>query len=122
VRGDVHASRVQFKMTEPAQDRSFDAVRPTALYVPLIIASLDQLVRQSPSRVGDTTRVLTANFRHADTTTAVITRISANSVRVRNPNEEILVRISDQLGILGGTTTPTGSGSSGIQWVLVRQR
>jgi hypothetical protein len=91
---------VYFKTSAPAQEKNFDAAVPVALYVPHFVGSLDQLVRASPSRVGDSTRVLTANFRHADSATVVITRIATDSIRVGHPNVEIRFRISDHLEVL----------------------
>lgn len=118
----ISASRVRMRTTEPARERSFEVAGPTALHVPLFVASLDQLVRLAPSRVGDSTRVLVANFRHADTATFVVTRVSPDSVGVRHPNVETRVHVSDRLEILGGTTAPAGSRSAPTRWVVVRQR
>lgn len=121
-RADLRASRVELRTTEPARERSFDIVGPTALFVPAFIASLDQVVRMAPARAGDSTRVLLANFRHADTTTGVISRISADSIRVSHPNVELRVHVSDRLEILGGTTTPGGSPRAATRWVVVERR
>lgn len=118
---EVHASRVHFRTTEPTQERSVDALAPTALYVPLFVGALEQLVRLAPSRVGDSTRVLLANFRRAEMETGVIIRLAPDSISIWHPNFQVRVHVSDQLAILGGTTTPTGAGSVATRWALVRQ-
>jgi pimeloyl-ACP methyl ester carboxylesterase len=118
--GEVDASHVRLQTTAPAAEHFFQVSGPTALYVPMFVAPLDQLVRMAPSRVGDSTRVLLANFRRADTSTMVVTRISPDSIRVGHPRFEVRVHVSEKLDIIGGTTTLTGSPAS--KWLLVRQR
>jgi hypothetical protein len=118
--GEIDASGVRLQTTPPAQDRLFRVSGPTALYFPTFVAPLDQLIRLAPSRVGDSTRVLLANFRRADTSSMVITRISPDSIRVGHPRFEVRVHVSEKLDIIGGTTTLTGSPAS--KWLLVRQR
>jgi len=114
----LRGSRVDVSISEPPRDTSFDTAERTVLYVPSIIASLEQMVQESRVRVGDSARVLTTNFRHGGTTSAVVTRISADSFRVRNPNADIRVRVNARREVIGGTV----STSSAVPWLLVRQR
>ena len=73
----IHGSRIDLNVSEPAQEKSFEASGRTGLYVPIIVASVEQLIGETRLQVGDSTRVLTLNFRHGDTTTTVIVRTAA---------------------------------------------
>lgn len=118
VTSSLRGSRVEVSISDPPRDTSFDTRERTVLYVPSIIASLEQIIQESRLGVGDSARVLTTNFRHGGTTSGVVTRISADSFRVRNPNADIRVRVNAQREVTGGTVS-TGSG---VPWLLVRQR
>jgi predicted alpha/beta superfamily hydrolase len=117
VTSTLRGSRVAVRISEPPRDTSFDTHERTVLYVPSIIASLEQAIREPRLRIGDSTGMFTTNFRHGGTATGVITRISADSFRVRSANTDIRVRVNGRREVTGGTV----SNGPGVRWLLVRQ-
>ena len=119
--GEIVASRVRLRTTEPDRERTADVAGPVALFVPLFIGSIDQVIRLAPSRVGDSVRVLLANFRHAATDSAMVTRVARDSIAVRLPTVELRVLVSPRLEVLGGMTIPADARVMPTRWVVVRQ-
>lgn len=125
--GELSGQRVSVKWTDGTKKDSLVSagVGPVALYVPAVLASIEQLIRSTSLLVGDSVRVLMANFRYGDTVTGVVSRLSADSFRVLNPRHaDVRVRVSEQREILGGTmiARPSRPGpiNPNLVWRLVR--
>jgi predicted alpha/beta superfamily hydrolase len=119
VTASLEPTAVQFTVDADTNRQTIDRATPAGLYVPGVLASVAQLIRTVPLKIGDSTRVQLANFRRASINVGTISRTSADTIRVWHPNVEIRVRVSDRLEILDGITIPTAGPST--RWIIVRE-